>query len=298
MRCALQRQTKYSLVYQTVTAPDCPSDVPQDAYHRAQVLGKHQNSKEEALLLIENEEEQRLLSEQNIALALDEELNHNKNTDWLQGCEQPIWFAHKPIHLIVVAASPPSAKTLKDFQLGLWNGFECVIPAESERVIWKIIEASKVVFQQCEETLKHTPRVLQCWLRSWTHSFLAYPFELPQREPTRRQYYGYHERFLCYIFRIRALSLKTKDLTSNITGLHLSPAQTAMMDFIQTRAVASVKAADCGDKLPESSADLCENLFQLLIMFQTNLSPDRNDASQRHYSFLQCPQYPSHRTML
>jgi hypothetical protein len=245
-----------------------------DMYHGAQVSEKHLSSEEEALILMEIEEEQRLLSEQSNAVALDEELDHDENTEWLRGCEWPTWFANKPIHLVVAAASPPSAKTLKDFPLGLWNGFECVSPGASERIIWKIIETSKVVFRRCEETLNHTPRVLRCWLRSWTPSFLAYPFELPQREQTRRRYYGYHERLLCYIFRIRALSRNTKDLTSEITGLRLSTAQTAMMDHVWDRAAASVKAADSGTVLPNSSADICESLFQLLVMFWTDISSD------------------------
>ena len=83
------------------------------------------------------------------------------------------------------------------------------------------MEASKVVFQRCKDTLKHTPRVLRCWLRSWTSSFLAFPFKLPQREQIRRRYYSDHERFICYVFSIRALARNVKDLTSDITGLHL-----------------------------------------------------------------------------
>ena len=39
-----------------------------------------------------------------------------------------------------------SSDTAKDFLLGLWNGLEFVSPANSERIIGKIIEASKVVF--------------------------------------------------------------------------------------------------------------------------------------------------------
>lgn len=141
---------------------------------------------------MEAEEEQRLLSEQSNAIALDEELEHDENTEWLRGCEWLAWFACKPIHLIVAATKLLSTNTLEDFPLGLWSGFEYVSPSGSERVIWKIIEASKVVFRRCEETLKQTPRVLRCWLRSWTPSFLAFPFELPQRESTRQRYYSYH----------------------------------------------------------------------------------------------------------
>jgi len=151
---------------------------------------------------METEEEKHLLGEQSNLIALDGELEQDENTEWLRGCEWPVWFTNKPIHVIVAAAARPSANTSEDFSLGLWNSLECVSPARSERVIWKIFEASKVVFQRCEETLKNTPRVLQCWIQSWTPLFLAFPFELPQHEQTRRRYYNIHEQFLYYIFRI------------------------------------------------------------------------------------------------
>jgi hypothetical protein len=70
------------------------------------------------------------------------------------------------------------------------------------------------------------------------------------------------------------LSRNTKDLTSEITGLHLNTAQIAMMDYVWNRAAASVKAADGGTVLPNLSAALCESLFQLLVMFWTDLSSD------------------------
>ena len=89
LRCALQSWTKYSRTYWTVARLDQPSTMHPDMYHGAQVSEKHLNSEEEALILMEIEEEQRLLSEQRNAVALDEELDHDENTDWLRGCEWP-----------------------------------------------------------------------------------------------------------------------------------------------------------------------------------------------------------------
>jgi len=42
---------------------------------------------------METEEEQRLLKEQSDSIALDEEPDHDENTEWLRGREWPIWFA-------------------------------------------------------------------------------------------------------------------------------------------------------------------------------------------------------------
>jgi hypothetical protein len=41
--------------------------------------------------------------------AFGKELDHDKNTGWLRGCEWPLWFANNPIYL-----NP-------DLPLGLWN---------------------------------------------------------------------------------------------------------------------------------------------------------------------------------
>jgi hypothetical protein len=61
----------------------------------------------------EEEEEQRFEDEPTV-VALDAELEHDENTKWLCGCEWLVWFAHKPIYIIVAAAALPSARTLED----------------------------------------------------------------------------------------------------------------------------------------------------------------------------------------
>ena len=68
----------------------------------------------------EKEEEERLDDELNGAV-LDGELEHDENTEWLRGCEWPAWFAHKPIYIIVAAATLPPMATSDDLKLGLWN---------------------------------------------------------------------------------------------------------------------------------------------------------------------------------
>jgi hypothetical protein len=47
-----------------------------------------------------------------------------------------------------------------------------------------------------------------------------------------------------------------------------------MMDHVWDRTTASVKAADSGTVLQNSSADICEGLFELPVMFWTDISLD------------------------
>ncbi|KAF2626977.1 hypothetical protein BU25DRAFT_342016 [Macroventuria anomochaeta] len=113
-------------------------------------------------------------------------------------------------------------------------------------------------------------------LRSWTPSFLPYPFELPQREQTRRRYYSIHERCLCYIFRVLVLSRTIKEHTNDISGLQLTPAQIAMMNHIWDHLSIVSQQADRGVLLQPSLDGVHENLFQLLVMFWIDLSHDGN----------------------
>ena len=227
-----------------------------------------------ALARMEDEEEKRLLEEWDETIALDEDLEHDENTDWLRGCGWPKWFANKPLHLIAAAAVSPSFDTRKDLHLGIWNGLECISPAASERVLWKLLHAADEVFVRCEETLVQTPRVLRCWLRSWTPSFLPYPFELPEREKSRRRYQSYWRRFLCYIFRIRRLARNLRERTHDISGLQLSNPQVAMMDDIWAGLADLVKKTDDTSVAQGVPAVLLESLFQLFVMFWTDLSRD------------------------
>jgi hypothetical protein len=267
--CYLQSWTKYSPRYWVVTQDNDPSQQEDQEQLQPATQGEY-------LTRMEDEEEEQRFDGGPSTVALDMELEHDEDTEWLRGCEWPTWFARKPIHLIIAAAALPSARTSEDLSLGLWNGFECVSPAQTERILWKILDASKVVFQRCEITLKQTPRVLRCWLRSWTPSFLPYPFELPQREQTRRRYYAIHERFLSYIFRILALSRHIKEPVGEISGLQLNTAQLAMMNHIWGYLSVVIEQEDCGVLLESSLDGVQESLFQLLVMFWTDLSYDGN----------------------
>jgi hypothetical protein len=116
--------------------------------------------------------------------------------------------------------------------------------------------------------------------------FPAFPFELPQRDPTRRRYYVIHERFLCYIFQVLALSRNIKEPTCEISGLHLTTAQLAMMNYIWDHLSVVSQQADCGVLLQQALDSVHEDLFQLLVMFWTDLSHDghMNRSAIMHFS--------------
>ena len=73
-----------------------------------------------ALLKMEAEEEARLVGEIQGSTALTDELEHDENTDWLRGSGWPMWFAQKPLHLIIATSQAPSSRN-EDLNLGSWN---------------------------------------------------------------------------------------------------------------------------------------------------------------------------------
>ncbi len=225
----------------------------------------------------EAEEERRLLNEHDDAPALAQELEQDENTEWLRACEWPRWFAHRSLALIVTAARLPCHQQY-DFVLGNWHGVDCISPTTDERIILRIVTATHLVFARCEETLQNTPRTLRCWLRSWSSLYLPYPFEMVERMATKRRYYRYFQQFLCYIYRVWRLGVRLKERTLDLTGLHLTTAQTGMMQNVWTGFASlprDIELRSAG-AVPEQSAKelaiLIENLFQLIMMFWTDLS--------------------------
>ena len=132
--------------------------------------------------------------------------------------------------------------------------------AATEAKLWKLVKLTSEVMERCERTLSQTSRVLCCWLRSWGR-FYAYPFALPQRHQTRRRYYSYLNRFLCYIFRSWGLCSDLKQNMQEIYGLRLSTAQRKIMAFVWEEITCLVDV----EQIEAAPARLLEGIFQLLV---------------------------------
>jgi hypothetical protein len=131
-----------------------------------------------------------------------------------------------------------------------------------------------LVLDRCEETLAQTPRVMCCWLRSWGTQFYAYPFELPQRPATQSRYRLYLHRFLCYVFRAWHLCQRQRQGVRETYGFLLSASQVQTTELIwsELTALSLAEAASATVLSPPSA--LRESLFQLLVMFWTDISAD------------------------
>jgi hypothetical protein len=223
----------------------------------------------DALLQMEAEEEARLLQQDRESMFLSNELEHDEKTDWLRGCGWPRWFAHKPLHLIIATSRSPLS-TNEAIHLGTWNCRDWISCAASETNLRQLSKIVHLVLDRCEETLEQTPRVMRCWLRSWGSHFYAYPFELPQRDATRARYRSFLIRFLCYVFRSWHVCQTLDQSLSEVYGLKLSDVQVQIMEFVWLGLTTKESRA------PGSSSSLriSETVFQLLVMFWTDLSTD------------------------
>jgi hypothetical protein len=91
--CYLQSWTKYSPKYWVVARDNSSS--------QREIEGQpHPINKEEYLTRTEDEEEDQRFDGGLKKVTLDAELVHDKNTEWIRGCEWPTWYADKPIYLI------------------------------------------------------------------------------------------------------------------------------------------------------------------------------------------------------
>jgi hypothetical protein len=218
----------------------------------------------DALLQMEAEEEARLLQQDQESMSLSNELEHDEKTDWLRGCGWPRWFAHKPLYLIIATSRSPIS-TNEAIHLGTWNCRDWISCAASEANLRQLLKIVHLVLDRCEETLEQTPRVMRCWLRSWGSHFYGYPFELPQRDATRARYRSFLIRFLCYVFRSWHVCQTLDQNLSEVYGLKLSDVQVQTMEFVWLGLTT---------KESTSSLRISETVFQLLVMFWTDLSTD------------------------
>jgi hypothetical protein len=145
----------------------------------------------------------------------------------------------------------------EDVHLGTWDCMEWVSCAASETKIRQLLKVAALVLDRCEETLRQTPRVMRCWLRSWGSHFYAYPFELPQREATRARYRSYLNRFLCYVFRSWQVCRMLGQSLGEVYGLRLSETQVRRMESVWSDLTAN---RPC-DPEPSSSSRISETLF-------------------------------------
>lgn len=98
---------------------------------------------------------------------------------------------------------------------------------------------------------------------------------------TKHHYYSYFQRFLCYVYQIQLLTTRLKEQTIDIIGLQLTTIQCTIIQYVQTRFITlsnEVEALFNSPLIAQSIQNLIilvENLFQLYIMFQTNLYTNR-----------------------
>ena len=234
--CFLQRWTvgtgRSHTEYWKVDISSAARDYCGTGEHEAVVERQQETDPAERTLAdVEADEEARICEEAEQGIAFDQELETDENSDWLRGCGWPRWFRQKPIPLLLAAASIPVAGCPRDLFLGRWNGVDCVSPAAAERSLQLLVVASHRVLARCQETLGSTPRVLRCWVRSWTHSFSPYPFDLPSA-PTVRKYSHTWISGVCYFMRLHLLARRLCETTLHLCGFALTNAQKSAIDGV------------------------------------------------------------------
>ena len=94
-----------------------------------------------------------------------------------------------------------------------------------------MIRAVDTVFQRCICTLEAVPRLLRCWLRTFTlgGGFFPKPFKTLERPASLCRYKAHWKQFLCFVFR----AWKTEQpLRQQVYGIRFSAPQEALMEQV------------------------------------------------------------------
>lgn len=84
---------------------------------------------------MEKDEEKRIHNLKDREIALHDDLETDENTEWLCASGWARWFQHKPLSLLVTAATMPLPGCAKDLFLGSWHGVKCLSPAKMEKTL-------------------------------------------------------------------------------------------------------------------------------------------------------------------
>ena len=146
-------------------------------------------------------------------------------------------------------------------------------PAASERALQLLTVAAWQVLSRCQETLSNTPRILGCWVRSWTHSYFPYLFESPIASTIRR-YGRIGISGVCYFVRMRLLAKALHEDITHMSGLKLSGPQISAIDDVWTK-LTDVVAKETTEASPSKIPDEClEALFQFFVTLWTESPAD------------------------
>jgi hypothetical protein len=92
-----------------------------------------------------------------------------------------------------------------DYMLGAWAGEDFVSPVADEVKLQQLVQLLDQIFDRCNQTVAATPRLLRCWLRSYTQQeYFPKPFTLPRKSRTQKKYRAFWKQFICFAFRVWA----------------------------------------------------------------------------------------------
>lgn len=87
--------------------------------------------------------------------------------------------------------------------LGVWSGEHFVSPIADEVKLQQLVQLLDQMFDRCNQTVAATPRLLHCWLHSYSqHKYFPKPFTLPRKPKSQQKYQAWWKQFICFAFRV------------------------------------------------------------------------------------------------
>lgn len=231
-------------------------------------------SAQEVLQDIEEEEEDRLLAQEDLATAaiIPENMTcWNERTGWIR------LFDGRPLSTIQHASLQPHKRDPMLALRFLGSHRHLVSPAKDEERLQRLMIVTDIMLRRCEATLEATDHNTRCWWQTYTRvTFYAIPFRKLLRPATHRKYTAQWKQLLCYLFRMSRLSPADRQ---ELSGLHIDAAHLEEMQKIW-RLLKQPIELDDDDQLdsdrsdsmaerrcasPLNSSELTERVFALSI---------------------------------
>jgi hypothetical protein len=139
------------------------------------------------------------------------------------------------------------------FCIGEHKGSRLISSAEDEQKIPRLVVVVDHMLNRCEETIRHTSRLILCWLcTGHGSSCLPRPITFLGRPSSRQQYRLYFKRFVAFIFRAYRMD---PTLRKTLLGVTFKKIQLDMLKAIWSHRTLNSKLEQIPTNIPKGDRE-------------------------------------------
>ena len=175
-------------------------------------------------------------------VTINEDLETDENTEWIQASGWARWFRHKPFPLRVAAATVPPPGCPTPLHLGTWYGVECSSSQNAEKTLGLLVRAAFEVIDRCLGSLQRTPRDPSLLGPRLGSDFLPIPFRISSACNRSAIRANMGERIVLFLPQLESCS-PSNESTSDVCAVEFTAEQEISMHKVWVR----LEAVDRGN---------------------------------------------------